>query len=476
MFGFLKEKLKAAAQKFSSQIKEVIKPSEEAEEAKPVEKPAEKKEEKKVEEKKKEEKKPEPKKEAKVEKKKEEPKKEEKKTEPKPEPKKEEPKVELEPEVKAEKKGFFQSLKDKFTREKPVEEAKPEVRAEEAKPEPKPEPKVEEKVEELKEEAEEEAPEEVPEEVAEEQPEEEAKSEVEEKPAEKKGFFAKLGEKFTTTKISEDKFNDLFWDMEVALLESNVAVEVIEKIKDDLKKNLVDTPIGRSGIDELILKSLKQSIEQLFVTEDLDIIEMAKKKQPLVIAVFGVNGAGKTTTIAKLVRLFEKNGITSVLAAADTFRTAAIEQLEEHANKLGVKMIKHDYGSDSAAVAFDAIKHAQSKGRAVVIIDTAGRTHVNQNLMDELKKLVRVSKPDLKIFVGDALTGNDAVEQARAFNEAVGIDGIILTKVDVDEKGGSSVSISYVTKKPILYIGTGQGYDDLQKFSPSIVLQNLQLD
>jgi fused signal recognition particle receptor len=429
MFGFLKEKLKAAAQKFSSQIKEAIMPAEAVEEEKP-----------------KPEIKPEAKKEAKPERaaaeKKPEVKKEKQlvKEEPKPEIKVEEKKVE-------EKKGFFQAIKQKFAKEEKKEpEIKPRI-AEEKRPEFK----------------EEKQP-------AKEEPKPEIKAE------EKKGFFAKLGEKIAKTTLSEEKFNDLFWDLEVALLENNVAVEVIEKIKEDLKKSIVNVPISRKGIDEMIAGSLKRSIEQLFVTEDIDIIEQARKKQPYVIAVFGVNGAGKTTSIAKLVRLFEKNGISTVLAAADTFRTAAIEQLEEHANKLGVKVVKHEYGSDSAAVAFDAIKHAQSKGRNVVIIDTAGRTHVNQNLMDELKKLVRVAKPDLKLFVGDALTGNDAVEQARAFNDAVGIDGIILTKVDVDEKGGSSVSISYVTKKPILYIGTGQGYDDLQKFSPSIILQNLQLE
>ncbi len=164
-----------------------------------------------------------------------------------------------------------------------------------------------------------------------------------------------------------------------------------------------------------------------------------------------------------------------VLAAADTFRAAAIQQLEEHANKLGVKIIKHDYESDPAAVAFDAIKHAESKGIDIVLIDTAGRQHANKNLMQELEKVIRVNKPDLKVFIGESITGNDCVEQAKQFNETVGIDVIVLTKADVDEKGGAAISISYVTGKPIIYLGMGQTYDDLVPFNKEKILESVGL-
>jgi fused signal recognition particle receptor len=186
-----------------------------------------------------------------------------------------------------------------------------------------------------------------------------------------------------------------------------------------------------------------------------------------------VNGSGKTTTIAKMVKLFQDNNMKCVIAASDTFRAAAIQQLEEHANRLKVKLIKHDYGADPAAVAYDAIEHAKAKDLDVVFIDTAGRLHSNTNLMDEMKKIIRVAKPDMKIFIGESITGNDCVEQAKQFNEAVGIDAIILSKADVDEKGGAAISVSYVTGKPIIYIGTGQEYNDLEKFDKKLVLGTL---
>jgi fused signal recognition particle receptor len=169
-------------------------------------------------------------------------------------------------------------------------------------------------------------------------------------------------------------------------------------------------------------------------------------------------------------------GLTVVLAAADTFRAAAIDQLENHATKLGVKIIKHDYGSDSAAVAYDAKKYAQKNKIDVVLIDTAGRLHSNINLMAELEKIVRVTKPDCKIFIGESVTGNDCIEQAVKYENSLGIDGVILTKADVDEMGGAPLSICYVTKKPILYLGVGQEYADLQYFSAELILDKLGLN
>jgi len=298
----------------------------------------------------------------------------------------------------------------------------------------------------------------------------------EEQASEKKTILSSLSDTITKTKLSEKKFEDLFFDLEVALLENNVALTVVEKIKQDLKQNVVDVKIRRGELSGTILKTLKKSISSLFEVDKINLLDIVKTKKPYVICFVGINGSGKTTTIAKFVKLFQENNLKCVLAAADTFRAAAIDQLQLHADKLGVKLIKHDYGSDAAAVAFDAIKHAEAKNVDVVLIDTAGRMHSNADLMNEMEKIIRVAKPDLKMFVGESITGNDCVEQAKAFDQAIGIDGIVLSKADVDEKGGAAVSVSYVTGKPILYIGTGQEYEDLTPFDSEVVLKNLGLE
>ncbi|MFP4523354.1 MAG: signal recognition particle-docking protein FtsY [Candidatus Woesearchaeota archaeon] len=289
----------------------------------------------------------------------------------------------------------------------------------------------------------------------------------------KKSLFRKVTQKIKKFQLTDENFEELFWDFELALLENNVALEVIEKIKNDLKESLTQERVFRKHISQLILTSLRQSLENILDVQTFDLLQRVSSKKPFIISVVGVNGSGKTTTLAKLIHLFKKNGLSVVVAAADTFRAAAIQQLEEHTTKLGVKLIKHDYEADPSAVAFDAIKHAQAKNIDVVLIDTAGRLQSNSNLMGELEKLVRVNKPDLSLFVGESITGNDCVEQAVAFNKAVGIDGIILSKADVDEKGGAAISVSYVTKKPILYLGVGQTYDDLVPFDKSKILDEL---
>ena len=291
----------------------------------------------------------------------------------------------------------------------------------------------------------------------------------------KKGFFSFITEKITTKKISESQFDELFWDLELAMLENNVAVEVIEKIKSDLKTDLTTTPVPRGKVEETVINSLKKSVSELFDVEQIDLLAKLKEKKPLVICFVGINGSGKTTSIAKVAHMFLQNKSSVVLAAADTFRAAAIDQLQSHADKLGVKLIKHDYGADAAAVAFDAVKHAEAKNKDVVLIDTAGRLHSDHNLVEEMKKIVRVSKPDLIIFVGESITGNDCTEQAQKFDEAVGIDGIILSKADVDEKGGAAISVSYVTKKPILYMGVGQEYQDLALFDKDKIIASIGL-
>ena len=344
------------------------------------------------------------------------------------------------------------------------------------------EPKVTEKKIEVEKKVEEKAPkvitekkgEEIKEKVTTEKIKKEEKKEFEET-LEKPSIFERLKQTIVTKKINDQQFENYFEDLEMILLENNVAVEVIDKIKDDLKKSLVDKPLERYKIDKIIENSLKKSIEGVLDVESFDLIQKIKQKKPFVICFIGINGSGKTTTIAKVSKLLMDHKLSVVIAAADTFRAASIEQLEEHGNRLKVKVIKHDYGADPAAVAFDAIKHAEAKNIDVVLIDTAGRQHSNTHLMDEMRKIVRVTKPDLKIFVGEAITGNDCVEQAKQFDDAITIDGIILAKADIDEKGGAAISVSYITKKPILYIGTGQNYSDLKKFDSSVVIQSLGL-
>jgi fused signal recognition particle receptor len=306
---------------------------------------------------------------------------------------------------------------------------------------------------------------------------EEKKEEPAEEIPEKRGLFKKFTEKIVTKKISASQFDTLFSDLEMVLLENNVALSVIDTLKDDLKSSVVDVPLKRGKILDIITSELKDSVEHLFAVDGIDLVGDIKKKKekPFVIAFVGVNGSGKTTTIAKVAHMLKEKKLSCLMAAGDTWRAASIQQLEEHGKNLGVRVVKHDYGSDPAAVAFDGIKAARANNIDVVLIDTAGRQHSNKNLMEEMKKIVRVSKPDLKIFVGEALVGNDAVDQAQQFNNAVSVDGIILTKADVDEKGGAMISVSHVTRKPILYLGVGQDYNDLVPFTSETVLRGIGL-
>jgi len=287
-----------------------------------------------------------------------------------------------------------------------------------------------------------------------------------------KSGFKGLVNKVTTTELKAENLNPILSEFKMSLCENDVAYPVAEKISDDLEKRLVGVQVKRlEDRKKIVDENLRQVLLNVMLTnKSIDLLNLAeekrKKKEPLVLMFVGINGTGKTTTIAKVAHFLGNKGYTVVLAGADTYRAGSIEQLEEHGKRLGVRVIKSNYGGDPAAVAYDAVNHAKAHGINIVLIDTAGRMQTNQNLMNELIKVKRVVGPDLTIFTVDSLIGNDAVQQAEEFNKAVGIDATILTKVDADVKGGSALSVTYVTQKPILFIGVGQTYKDLELFNP----------
>ncbi len=273
-------------------------------------------------------------------------------------------------------------------------------------------------------------------------------------------------------KLKEKELEELIWEFELSLLEADVEQETAEKICSKLKEEMVGKEIPKKEIDKFVKENIKKALEKALESSKYNLLEEigSKKEKPFKILFLGPNGAGKTTTIAKITKLLQGNGKQVLLAAADTFRAASIEQLETHAEKLGVRVIKHDYGADPAAVAFDAVESAKSKGIDVVLIDTAGRQHTNKNLLEELKKIERVVKPDAKIFIGEALSGQSLIEQAKKFDEELGLDGFILTKIDTDAKGGTLISLVSKIGKPVIYVGTGQEYTDLEEFSPEFII------
>ncbi len=279
-----------------------------------------------------------------------------------------------------------------------------------------------------------------------------------------------------SVELCESDLKDLLWELELALLEADVEQTTAEEICREIKRRLSGKKIARQKNVELLVKQeIRGILASMMQTAEFDLLKKikAKKDKPYKILFLGPNGAGKTTSIAKVTHLLQSKGLRVVWAAGDTFRAASIEQLEKHANKLGVRVIKHQYGSDPAAVAFDAVKAAQSKRIDAVLIDSAGRQETNRNLMGELQKIVRVIQPDLKIYVGEAFTGQSLLQQAREYDKIVGIDCFILTKIDCDSKGGTTISLLYKLRKPIIFIGTGQEYKDLQRFDPGFVLRNV---
>jgi len=276
-------------------------------------------------------------------------------------------------------------------------------------------------------------------------------------------------------RISPRKLDEVLAELETVLFQADVAQVVVEDIKADLRKELEGKRLTRDlTFEDAVEAALRQALERALTAARLDLFDyVAKHEKPVILLFLGVNGTGKTTIIAKLAHHFQKRGLTVVMAAGDTFRAGATEQIEVHATRLDTKLVKHEHGADPAAVAFDAIEHARARQRDVVLIDTAGRMGTNTNLMDQMKKIKKVAQPHLTIFVGDALAGNDAVDQAKKFNDMVGFDGAILTKIDADAKGGAALSITRTTGKPILFVGTGQGYDDLQAFDAKWLVDRL---
>jgi len=297
-----------------------------------------------------------------------------------------------------------------------------------------------------------------------------------EKLPEKKSFFKKIKVKFYSTEISKQDFEKYSEELEMLLVENNVALEVAEKIIKDLEKKIVGREISKNELEEEIKNSLKEIIK-LVLIEPFNLTERIKRKKekPYVILFCGINGSGKTTTIAKLANKLKKHGFSCVIAAGDTFRAASIEQIKKHGEKLGIKVIANEYGSDPASIGFDAISYAKKHLIDCVLIDTAGRMHTAKNLLKEIEKISKVCNPDTKLFVGESITGNDSIEQIKGFDSAIGIDGIILSKADVDEKGGTALSVGYTTGKPILYLGTGQEYNDLEEFNKNKILEKIGL-
>ncbi|MDY6770410.1 MAG: signal recognition particle-docking protein FtsY [Candidatus Nanohaloarchaea archaeon] len=286
-----------------------------------------------------------------------------------------------------------------------------------------------------------------------------------------KDFSSKAKSAVAEKELDEDDVDDMLWEFEMELLQNNVAQDVVDQLIDDLRDDLVGASITRTKVGDYITESVQDAVRDVLRPADVSIQDIADRDEPGLVLFMGFNGSGKTTTIAKVADMLQDDH-SVLLAAGDTFRSAAIDQLEEHGDELDLKVISHDYGSDPAAVIYDAKEHAEKESIDIVLADTAGRSHEDANLMDQLDKICRVNEPDMKILVVDALAGNDVVEQAEKYEE-IGFDAIVITKIDVDKKGGAALSLGYVTGKPILYLGTGQDYDDLEPFDPDKMAEQL---
>lgn len=277
------------------------------------------------------------------------------------------------------------------------------------------------------------------------------------------------------TVIDEADLDGPLQDLRIALLEADVAMDTADTILDQVKTDLVGETRGLTdSTGSVVQDALRDALIDVIDVGQFDFEERVEEAEKPVTVVFtGVNGVGKTTSIAKLATRLENRGLRTVLANGDTYRAGANEQIQEHADRLGVKLISHDQGGDPTAVIYDAVEFARANDADVVLADTAGRLHTSQDLMAQLEKIDRVVEPEMTLFVDEAVAGKDAVTRAREFDEAASIDGTILTKADADSQGGAAISIAHVTGKPILYLGTGQEYDDLERVDPSDLVDRL---
>jgi fused signal recognition particle receptor len=285
---------------------------------------------------------------------------------------------------------------------------------------------------------------------------------------------------FVNKTLTEEKLEEAIEELKLLLLRNDVAMNTADEIIQNIINKLKGEQIGRlSSTSSFLEDTLEEVITDILTPkEQIDVLKEIKEKKdsgekPYVIVFLGVNGTGKTTTMAKIAQYLKKHGYSVVAAASDTFRAGAIEQLSYHMDNVGVNVIKNQYKSDPASVAFDAIDHATAKNIDVVLVDTAGRQVSDKNLMREIEKICRIANPDLKLFVGDSLAGNDALYQAKEFNKYVGIDASILTKLDADAKGGAALSVSHEIEKPIIFVGVGQKYEDLEKFNPDLFISSV---
>lgn len=277
------------------------------------------------------------------------------------------------------------------------------------------------------------------------------------------------------TTLSKEDVRKALDDFELGMLESDVALEVAELLCRRLEEKLVGRRIKRGEEGRIVEDEMKKLLMEIFSkNKQFSLTDFMKRAgRPVKILFFGVNGSGKTTTIAKVAKLLRGQGLSVVMVAADTFRAAAIEQLEIHGKRLDINVIKKQYGSDAASVAYDGVMFAKSNNIDVVLIDSSGRQENNVNLMNELKKIVRVINPDLKIFVGESIAGNAIVNQVKTFDAELGLDGVIMTKIDCDPKGGSLLSVCWVVNTPVIYLGNGQSYNSLEQFSPEKIVSQL---
>jgi len=276
-------------------------------------------------------------------------------------------------------------------------------------------------------------------------------------------------------RIREGALTDLLEELKMELLSADVAMSVAEEIIESVNGQLSGKRFERGyRLDEIVEGALRNALKNILSKHAFDFWKFMKEtEKPVVLMFVGVNGTGKTSMIAKLSKMMADHGLSTVLAAGDTFRAGAIEQITIHAEKLGTRLIKHQAGGDPAAVAYDAIDHAKARRRDVVLIDTAGRMQTNRNLMEEMKKIKKVAQPDLVIFVGDSLTGSDAIEQAREFDAAIGVDAVVLTKIDADAKGGAAISISSEIGKPVIFISNGQEYENILEFNADWMIDRI---